>query len=184
MTRSDSAVFKPTTGRYYRAPVGTAIKLADIATPGAGWTEIGHTSAEDLLSITSDGGEATVLGTLQNSSLRTQYSNRTETMSFTLQQFDLDALKLYFGSNASTLTDTTTAGWLTVPATPTATQIAFLVVFDDGVNHLGFYAPKAEVLRGDDISLADTESFAGLPLAVKPLQNGSNTWAYAISPLV
>lgn len=182
MARIDNAVFKPTTGRYYTAAVGTAITLAAMKTPPEAWTEIGHTSDEDLLSITSEGGEATVLGTLQSPSLRTTYSNRTETMSFVLEQFDLAALKLYFGSNAETLTGTN-AGWLTVPATPTPTQVAFLVVFDDGANSFGFYCPKSEILRGDDISLADTESFAGLPLSVKPLTHNTNTWAYAVSPL-
>jgi hypothetical protein len=178
----DNAVLKPTTGHYYKAPVGTVIKMADLLAPPAPWTELGHTSIEDLLSITSEGGEATVLGTLQNKNLRTTYSTRTETMAFTLLEFDIEGLKLYYGKNAPELTGDL-AGFLGVPTDPVPTDAAFLVVFEDGDNAFGFYAPKTEILRGDDLSLEDTENFAGLPLAVKPLNMGTNKWAYAVTPL-
>lgn len=181
--RNDNAVLKPTTGRYYTATAGTNITAAAVKAPPVAWTEIGHTSIEDLLSISSEGGEATVLGTLQNKNLRTTYSTRTETMTFTLQQFDLAALKLYYGSNATTLTGDS-AGWMTVPTDPQPTTVAFLVVFDDGDHSFGFWAPKAEILRGDDLSLEDTENFAGLPLSVKPLNFNTNSFAYAVTPLV
>ena len=182
MTIKDSAVLKPTTGHYYLAPVGTDLTKAALLAPPAPWVEVGHTSIEDLLSITSDGGDATVLGTLQNPNLRTTYSQRTESMNFTLLQWDADSLKLYFGSNSKTLT-TTQAGFQSVPSAPTPTSTAFAVVFQDGVNAFGVWAPKAEILRGDDFDLADTESLAGLPLTVKPLNYNTNDWAYAITPL-
>lgn len=184
MTIKDTATLKPTTGHYYLAPVGTALPKADLLAPKTPWTEVGHTSLEDLLSITSDGGETTILGTLQNPTLRTATSLRTETFGFTLMQWDTDSLKLYFGANSRTLTGTDQAGWQSVPSAPTPTQTAFAVVFQDGVNAFGFWCPKAEVLRGDDLSLDDSESLAGLPISVKPLQYQSNDFAYAITPLV
>ena len=60
---------------------------------------------------------------------------------------------------------------------------SFLAVFTDGVNKFGFYAPKAEIMRGDDLSISDSESLAGLPISVKPIAHGSNNWAYAVTPL-
>jgi hypothetical protein len=140
---------------------------------------VGHTSLEDILSIASEGGEATTIGTLQNKSLRTKYSARTETMTFTLQQFDIPGLKLYYGSNAPVLPN----GTVGVPTEPTPTTAAFLAVFVDGENHFAFYAPKAEIYRADDVSFGDTESLAGLPIGVKPMAFGSNTYTYAITPL-
>ena len=126
-----------------------------------------------------EGGEATVIGTLQNKGLRTKYSARTETLAFTLQQFDAAGLKLYFGSNAPVLPD----GSIGVPVDPQPTVVAFLAVFVDGDNVFAFYAPKAEIYRADDMELSDTESLAGLPLGVKPMVYTTNAWTYAVTPL-
>lgn len=178
MAVNDAATLVIGSGNYFTAAVDTALPadLTAITTP---WTSVGHTSLEDIFSITSEGGEATVIGTLQNKKLRTVYSDRTETMAVILQQFDKAGLKLYYGSNAPELLD----GTIGVPVNPVPTVAAFLAVFIDGENVFAFYAPKAEIYRNDDLSISDTESLAGLPLGVKPLQSGSNNWTYAITPL-
>lgn len=178
MALNDDATLVINTGNYLTAPVGTAIP-ADLLAPGVAWDIVGHTSLEDIFALSSEGGEATVLGTLQNKSLRTKYSQRSESMSFTLQQFDVEGLKLFYGSNAPVLAD----GSVGVPADPTPTLAAFLAIFLDGDNVFAFYAPKAEIYRGDDMSLSDTESLAGLPLSVKPMLHSTNTWTYSVTPL-
>ncbi|MEU6959592.1 hypothetical protein [Streptomyces chrestomyceticus] len=178
MALNDNATLVVGSGNYLTAPVGTAMP-DDLLVPVSPWQNVGHTSLEDVFGITSEGGEATTIGSLQNKSLRTKYSARTETMTFTLQQFDTAALRLYFGANAPILSD----GSVGVPADPVPTQSAFLAVFVDGENHFGFYAPKAEIYRADDMAIADTESLAGLPLGVKPMVYGSNVWTYAVTPL-
>lgn len=178
MALLDAATLTIGAGNFFRAPVGTAIPadLADIDTP---WVNLGHTSLEDIFGLEAEGGEATILGTLQNKTLRTKYSDRVESFTFTLQQFDADSLKLYFGDNMVALS----GGALGVPTSPTPTEAAFLAVFLDGANIFGFYAPKAELFRGDTLSLSDTESLAGLPLKVTPLQYSTNTYTYAVTPL-
>lgn len=178
MAINDAATLVLNTGNYLTALPGTAMP-ADLLAPGSAWENAGHTSLEDIFSISSEGGEATTLGTLQNKSLRTKYSARTEAMAFVLQQFDAAALKLYYGANAPTLPD----GSIGVPAEPEPTIAAFLAVFIDGDNFFAFYAPKAEIYRGDDLSISDTENLAGLPLTVKPMIDGTNTWTYAVTPL-
>jgi hypothetical protein len=175
---NDNATLVIGSGNYLTAPVGTDLP-EDLLVPTSPWSTVGHTSLEDILSIASEGGEATTIGTLQNKSLRTKYSARTETMTFTLQQFDVPGLKLYYGSNAPVLPN----GTVGVPTEPTPTSAAFLAVFVDGENHFAFYAPKAEIYRADDVSFGDTESLAGLPIGVKPMAFGSNTYTYAITPL-
>jgi hypothetical protein len=175
---NDAATLVINTGNYLTAAVDTPLP-ADLRAPGIDWTNVGHTSLEDILSLSSEGGEATILGTLQAKSLRTKYSKRTESMTFTLQQFDSAALKLYYGANAPTLAD----GSIGVPEEPEATVKAFLAVFIDGDNEFAFYAPKAEIIRADDVELSDTESLAGLPLSVTPVVSGSNTWTYSVTPL-
>ncbi|WP_420312548.1 hypothetical protein ACOB87_37945 [Streptomyces sp. YS-B37] len=178
MALNDNATLVIGSGNYLTAPVGTDLP-DDLLVPTSPWAIVGHTSLEDIFSIASEGGEATVIGTLQNKSLRTKYSARSETMTFTLQQFDIPGLKLYYGSNAPVLPN----GTVGVPTEPTPTIAAFLAVFVDGENHFAFYAPKAEIYRSDDVSFGDTESLAGLPIGVKPMAFGSNTYTYAITPL-
>lgn len=178
MALDNNAVLVVGAGNYFTGATGAALP-ADLAAPGAPWTNVGHTSLSDILSITSEGGEATVLGTLQNKSLRTTYSSRTEKLAFTLQQFDEASLKLYYGSNSVVNAD----GSLGVPSNPQPTTAAFLAIFYDGTRAFAFYAPKAEIYRNDDLTISDTESIAGLPLAVTPLQHNTNTWTYAVTPI-
>lgn len=179
MALDNNAVLVVGAGNYFTADVGTAIPN-DLKAPTTPWANVGHTSLSDILSITSEGGEPTVLGTLQNKTLRTTYSARTESLAFTLQQFDTASLKLYYGSNAVVNADKTVG----VPSNPEPTVTAFLAVFFDGSRAFAFYAPKAEIFRGDDLTISDTESIAGLPLRVTPLQHNTNTWTYAVTPLV
>jgi hypothetical protein len=170
-------------GNFFTAPYVEATPAslpADLGvTPAAPWVNIGHTSIEDIFSVTSEGGEATSLGTLQAKTLRTTYSPRSEAFNIVLQQFDLDSLRLYFGSNAAV----GAGSELQVPLSPEPTIASFLAIFIDGTNQFGFYAPKAEILRGDDLAIADSESLAGLPISVKPVAHASNGWAYAVTPL-
>ncbi|WP_372407206.1 hypothetical protein [Streptomyces luteireticuli] len=178
MALNDNSTLVVGAGTFLTAPVGTAMP-EDLLVPTSPWTNIGHTSLEDVFGISSDGGEATTIGTLQNKTLRTRYSARSETMAVTLNQFDVAALKLYFGANAPVLPD----GSVGVPVDPQPTQSAFLAVFVDGESHFAFYAPRAEIYRADDLTIADTESLAGLPLGIKPMVYGTNTWTYAVTPL-
>ena len=169
-------------GNFFTAPYVEATPAglpADLLTVPSPWVNLGHTSIEDIFSVTSEGGEATSLGTLQAKTLRTTYSPRSEAFNIVLQQWDVDSLRKYFGANATVGTD----GELQVPVTPEPTIASFLAVFIDGANKFGFYAPKAEILRGDDLAIADSESLAGLPISVKPVAHGSNNWAYAVTPL-
>lgn len=178
MALNDAATLVVGAGNFFTAVTDSALPgdLTTITTP---WSNIGHTSLQDIFGATSSGGDATTLGTLQAKALRTTYSARTETFALTLQQFDIASLKLYYGSNAPTLTD----GSLGVPQSPVVTVCAFLAVFLDADNVFAMYAPKAEIFRGDDLALSDTESLAGLPLSIKPVISGSNSWAYAVTPL-
>lgn len=164
-------------GNFFTGPVGTA-KPVDLTAPASPWANIGHTSLEDILGFESEGGEATILGTLQNASLRTSYSKRTDTLALNLQQFDEAALKLYFGSNA-----TTVDGMVRVPANPTPTITAFLAVFIDQDNAFAIHIPKAEIFRGDNLEISDTESLASLPLRITPMQVEGNDWLYEITAL-
>jgi hypothetical protein len=177
MALDSTAVLKVGVGHFYTAPVGTALPT-DLRNPSGTWTHMGHTSVSDILSAASEGGETTTLRSLQNATLRTTTAARTEGFVMSLLQFDTTALKLYYGSNATV----DGSGNLAVPASPVATEVAWLVVFYDGQTTAGIYAPKTSIIRNDDLAVADTENLVSLSVKVTPLQNGANDWAFKFLP--
>lgn len=180
MARSDSHTLIPGDALFLHAEVGQDLPddLFDIDT--AVWEEFGHTSIESILSMESDGGEATSKGTMQNRNLRTTYAPRTEAMNFILQQFDEDSLKFYLGANSELV-----AGGRAVASMnrPVPSVRALCIVLYDGDNALALWAPKAEIMRGDDLSLEDPEEFAGMNIRVTPMNFATNKWSYAITPV-
>src|SRR5690606_27292012 len=185
MALNNNAVLQVSGGFFYTAAPGTEVPT-NLASPGSDWTNVGHTSLDSILSFASEGGDATTLGTLQAPLLRQTRSARTETMSFTLQQWDADSLRLYFGENMIDVDPENEGALLGVPTEPAPTSAAFLAVLRDGKRAFGIYAPLAELFRGDDASLDDTESLAGLPINVTPLQyqpqgGEANQWTYALT---
>lgn len=179
MAKNDNATLVVGAGNFYTAPVGTAMPGSLATAPDVPWEAVGHTSLSDIFSFSSDGGDATTLGTLQSKALRTTFAPRVETFAITLEQFDRKSLRLYYGANSVLQTN----GTIAVPQSPEPTECAFLAVFVDGDNTFGVYAPRAEIFRGDDVAVSDAESLVGLPLSVKPLVYSTNDWTYAITPL-
>lgn len=177
MALLDNAVFKVGVGHFYTAPVGTAIPT-DLQSPGASWTEIGHTSVEDILSSTSEGGEATTHRSLQSANLRVTYSPRSESWTFNLLQFDTASLRLYFGQNASI----DAAGNVLVPDNPQPTERAFLIVFFDGHTTMGMHAEKASIFRGDDFNFSDIGNLSQLSIRVTPLTAAGKSSGYTFLP--
>lgn len=181
MSLNDQAVFLPGKGHFYRAASGTACPTDLTVVPPSAWTEIGHTSLSSILGFASSGGDATSLGTLQAPVLRQTFSTRTETMNFTLEQWDAESLKLYFGSNMVDINGD--GSLLGVNTSPTPTESALLIVLFDGANSLGIWAPQTNLYRGSDASIDSTDALAGLPIAITPLVYNNNQFTYAVTPV-
>lgn len=183
MAINDDGTLVVKTGRFYVAPVGTAVPTAlDRSTlTGDGWEEMGHTSLEDILSWATEGGETTTLGSLQSPSLRQTTSARTESFTTTLLQWDAKTLPFYFGGNMELIPGSDI--FLGVKSAPTPVKRAFLVVFEDGQNRFPVYAPAASITRGDDLAIDSTEDLAGLPIQISLLNHEGNDWAFAVAPI-
>lgn len=177
MAFQDDAVLKVGNGSFYTAPVDTP-RPTDLTDVGIEWTNMGHTSLEDILSSTVEGGERTQLGSLQKRSLKTSVSGRSESFQVNLLQFDNDSLSLYYGSNAVI----NGSGDVEIPEAPVAAERAWLFLFFDGTVVGGIYAPKASFIAADPFSISDTESLSQLPLTVTPLVSGERTSAYSFIP--
>ena len=178
MAYNDEAVVKIATAHFYLAPKGTAAPVNPME-PGPEWEDVGHTTLDSILSMSSEGGEKAVLGSLQNRNLRTSYADKNTTFNFAIHQFDDKGLKLYLGSNA--VTDK--SGRIGPADTPAPTNSAWLVVVEDGDRYFDFYAPSADIIGSEDLSLDDTESLASLPLSVTPLRMEKFKSAWFTSPV-
>lgn len=178
MAINDNAVVKIATARFFTAPTGTAAPTGG-EQPAALWEEVGHTTLEDILSMATEGGEKTVLGSLQNRNLRTSYSAKNTTFNFSIHQFDEEGLKLFYGANS--IIDA--SGRIGPADTPQPTETAFYVLIEDGDRYFDFYCEKSEILGAEDMALADTESLASLPLAVTPLSAAPGKAPFLVSPV-
>lgn len=134
-----------------------------------GWSNIGHTSDDDMPEWGFDGGDSEVKGTWQNPALReVETETAADYLTLFLHQFDTDTFELYYGKDSST-----TKGVFGVAGgTPQPNERAFLVIIVDGDVRIGFYAPKASVKRDDAIQMPNDE-FAALPIRATFLKNGA-----------
>lgn len=157
MALNDAAVYIPGTGRVYIAPAET-VRPVSLTVPATPWDELGHTSREDGLTITRDGGDSEVLGTWQNPALRERRDPTTFAITMFLQQVDNSSLGMYFGGG-----DETVPGEFGVNVVGTTTEKALYVRIIDGANEVGLYVPKVSIAAEDDIEV-DVEGFLSLPI--------------------
>jgi hypothetical protein len=160
---TDSAVYLPGTGFIYLAPAETAVP-ANLVTPAAPWVNLGHTSLDDGLTITRDGGDTETLGTWQNPALRERKDPTTFAITMVAHQVDNEVLSLYFGGGDATGTDS-----FGVNTTTGTTNRAMYVRIVDGANALGLYLPKVSISSEDDVEV-DPEGFLSFPLRATVLQ--------------
>lgn len=180
MTTQDNTTLKVGIARFYTAPVGTArpTTVATLKTPPVAWEEVGNTSLDNILTLTSEGGNVTTLASLQNKSLRQTVEARVESLGINLLEWTTDSLLAYYGGNAVITAD----GAVEVPSEPVPLEKAFLAVLEDGTNVGGFYAEKSSLFRSDDIAIADTNSLAQLPIKVTALNAAGKTSALTVIP--
>jgi hypothetical protein len=168
----DSAVLIPGTGEIYTAPAETAIP-ASLTAPAAPWENLGHTSREDGLTITRDGGDSETVGTWQNPVLRERREPTTFAITAFLHQVDNEVLEMYFGPG-----DVDVAGQFGVTSSTATIERALYIRIIDGTNEAGLYVPKVSISSEDDVEV-DVEGFLAFPIRATVLQvTGSNlmTW--------
>ncbi len=142
---------------------------SDVASAPNGFTNIGHTSRDDLPEWGFDGGDTEVRGTWQNESLREVVTEPiADYLTLFLAEFDTESFELYYGRNSSK-----TPGVFGVSGgTQVPVEVALFIIIVDGDTKIGFYAPKASVRRDDSIQLA-VDEFATLPVRATFLKYGS-----------
>lgn len=168
MALNDNEVIIPGTGHVYFAPAGTAVPT-DMLAPTGPWADIGHTSRDDGMTITRDGGDSNILGSWQNVNLRDRRDPVTFALTLHLLQMSNETLALYFGGG-----DATGTGKFGVNITPQPQQRSLFIRIVDGANEFPLYVPKCSVASDDDIQ-ADVEKFLAFPIRATMLgTTGSN----------
>lgn len=167
MAQDDDLVLIPGTGAIWTGTVGTATKptltqlntFAAAGTMPSGWTNLGHTSLEDLPAPGRDGGDVTTLGSWQSASLRSRQDAVTRFIDVkSLQILDNAVLELYYGGG-----DFTDPNEFILPVSSSPVEKAVTVVINDGGTVLALYEPKMSIIGVDEFEL-DPEDFATVPL--------------------
>lgn len=135
----------------------TAFNLT--GTPPTGFKNLGHTSKDNSVSFSREGGEPTTLGTWLEDAVRTIYSAVAWSLSIPALQFDDDVLDLAFNGDF----DPDTGGYI-VPGSSKPTEAGLFLLMQDNSGKLGFWIPNTSVTLGEPPSV-DKETFMELPLA-------------------
>jgi hypothetical protein len=160
---NDNLPVVPATGHLYIAPAETVIP-ASLTAPAAPWEHLGHTSYEDGLTFTRDGGDSEVLPTWQNSALRERRDPTTLAITAILHQWDNNVLGLYFGPG-----DISVANQFGVTDASATTSKALYCRIVDGANSVSFHCLKTSIGADDDVEI-DPENFLGFPVRATVLQ--------------
>lgn len=179
MAVNDDGYIVPTRGFIYLAPVDTPVPdLTDLSAPPEPFEILGHVGTADgdgLPTFPSDGGDVTTLGSWNRSAVRTTSEPLTETLEFSISQIDSESLRLYTGADGGTAANRFDVFGHEVGS---GTETAILVVIRDGSTYVGWYAPKVEVRRGDDIEF-DPEGPIMLPVSCTLLDVDEDTPRYS-----
>lgn len=177
MALNDNAVVTPAVGYIFVAPVDTAsptpaeVEAFDPDTGFSGWTQLGHTSRDDLPVFGFDGGDQETRGSWQNASLKRVTTEAAQDyVTFNAIQLDETVLSYYYAVSDPG----STVGKFDVSDSATGgIEIALLIVIVDGDATIGFHASKVSMGREDSIELAIDE-FVAVPLRASILKSGSN----------
>ncbi|MFB7672947.1 hypothetical protein ACFC26_16215 [Kitasatospora purpeofusca] len=162
MSLDDATTIIPGTGYLYLAPADTAkpVSITDPLEPGSPWVNLGHTSRDNMPSMTRDGDDPTTLGSWQNSKLRQTSPDVEYGITFNSIQADPTTLQLYFGAGPSAMQPD---GSIRIPVKPTPQIKALLMIMVDGSNFVPLWHPRVSLLGSDAVGL-DAENWFELPL--------------------
>lgn len=144
----------------------TGFKLTtDGPTP---WLNLGHTSKQNTIAFTKEGGERESLDTFLADAVRTTTSSTSWGVTVAALQFDQDNLDMAFNGDF----DVATGGYTV--ASPAPIEAALFLFFQDTTGSVGFWLPNTEISLGDAPSV-DTAQFLELPLSVSILSASEAT---------
>lgn len=122
---------------------------ASMTSLAAGWETLGHTSRENTVAMSKEGGEASQSGSWWEEALVSNYA--ATNWGVTVNSLQVDALTLGLAFGGGTL-DTATGSYAVKDIKPTAKSLFILIV--GGTSRMGIYIPNTTVSIGDAPELA------------------------------
>lgn len=135
----------------------------------AGWSNLGHTSKQNTIAFSKEGGDSTQIDTFLMDAVEVVYSSVAWSLGIPALQFDQETLDLAFNGGW----DPATNGYI-VPGKLTPVGAGLFLLFQGRASKLGFWIPNTTVTMGDAPSV-DTENFMELPLSASILSADSGT---------
>jgi len=176
MAKDSSQLVIAGTGSVYVAPVGTAAPADVTAAYGAGWIECGYTT-DDAVTFTDSKEVNPIMAWQSFYPIDRRIVTRDATVSFVLQQWSDDTLKLAFGGGTVT---TVSAGLFKyVPPLPEVIDYRQLSIeFKDGAVTTRYFMPKGMVQDNVESQLSKSDS-AKLPIVFGMVTTGTgDPWYY------
>lgn len=187
MAVTDAAVLVPGVGHILTKPTSgtkwTSAQVTAFASAGtlpSGFTELGHTDLDSILTWSADGGDTSTKGSWQNPSLRTVITSAAvDAITVNAEQvLDNDILTLFHGGGDFSVADE--FAW---PDAPAAIERSACIIFLDGATVLGLSLPKVSILRADVPSFA-ADDFMKLPLKFTILKDATLKRGYWINAVL
>lgn len=165
MSVSSTSLVIPANGTVFYAPALTAPPTSPLGTNGfkltadgpTPWKNLGHTSKQNTIAFTKEGGDREQLDTFLSDGVRVSQASVSWGFTAAALQFDKENLDLAFNGAF----DSKTGGYKVT--TPAPVQAAIFLYFKDSTGALGFWLPNVEIALGDAPSV-DTANFFELPL--------------------
>jgi hypothetical protein len=173
MAAPDSSnVIIPGRGAIFVAPVGTAFPNYKTVTPTnvtGPWVCIGHTSVDNQVALSKDGGDSTTYDSWWANGIEATYAPNV--WSLTANALEMTKANFDLAFNGTQETTSTTGGYL-VPANVQAVNMALFVlaVSGSGTKRMGLGLFQASITLGDAPEF-DREALFELPLAAQVLAN-------------
>ncbi len=158
-------VIIPGRGAIFTAAPSTlppAYKTMTPEAPGTGWVSLGHTSKENAVALSKEGGEITSFDSWWTAALAVIYSSNTWSVTVNALQIDVGVLDLAFNGELDE-----DEGYI-VPAAVTAVDKALFILAVQGSKRMGLYLPKVSITLGDAPSFDPTRLFE-VPLSAAVL---------------
>lgn len=163
MGLSAGSVIIPGKGTVFTGPPNAVPPVKSTLDPAApstytGWDNLGHTSRDNAVALSKEGGDATNLGSWWDPNL---VSNRDAvTWSFTVNALQLDLLTLQLAFPSGRVS----GGKFVIPSGGGSTEQAVYILCIDGTKRMGLYFPRASISLGEAPSIS-TDSFFEIQLA-------------------
>lgn len=171
MSANDSSLIVPSHGTVFFAPDSATLPAKPLeafalgkAAP-EGWVDLGHTSRENTIAFSKDGGDKEQLDTWYADAVRVVYASSRWSLTVGALQMEKQTLDMAFGGSIDP-----SSGAYVVPATaaPMSGQIA--VLFQDNTANMLFYMPNTQTTLEEAPSV-NVEGFFEIQLGISLLSS-------------